>query len=42
MQTNIANYINSLKDDIENLKKQSIKNKNLALMEFEKEIFNEN
>jgi restriction endonuclease S subunit len=41
IQNNIANNINILKDDIQKLKKQAINNKNLALKEFEKEIFNE-
>jgi len=40
-QINIVNYINNLKKNIESLKEQSIKNKILALVEFEKEIFNE-
>lgn len=40
-QNIIANYIKFLKKQIKNLKEQSIKNRNLALIEFEKEIFNE-
>lgn len=41
IQDKIVDYINRLKNDIKNLKEQSIKNKDLALIEFEKEIFNE-
>lgn len=41
IQDEIVKYIDTLKDDIKDLKEQSIKNKSLALEEFEKEIFNE-
>ncbi len=41
IQTKIAEYILTLNNKIIELKKQSIKNKTLALQEFEKEIFNE-
>lgn len=40
IQNKIANHIQSLKDEIKDLKQQSQDNKNLALREFETEIFN--
>jgi len=40
IQNEITIYIEKLKHKVENLKEQSIKNKKLALTEFEKEIFN--
>ena len=42
IQDKIVKYIESLKNDIQNLKKESIMNKDVALKEFEKEVFNEN
>jgi len=41
IQDKIADHITSLKEQIKKLKEQSIKNRNLALIEFEREIFNE-
>jgi restriction endonuclease S subunit len=41
IQNKITVYIKSLKDKTKNLKEEAIKNKKLALKEFEKEIFNE-
>jgi type I restriction enzyme M protein len=41
IQNKITVYIKSLKDKVKNLKELAINNKNLALKEFEKEIFNE-
>ncbi len=41
VQNKIANHILKIKDEIKELKQQSIKNKTLALKEFEKRIFND-
>lgn len=41
IQDKIADHITKLKEEIQELKKQSIKNRDLALFEFEQEIFNE-
>jgi len=41
LQNQIANHIQSLKDEIKLLKEQSLMNKNSALVEFEMEIFSE-
>jgi restriction endonuclease S subunit len=41
IQNIISFHLDNLKNEIENLKDKSINNKNLALKEFEKEIFNE-
>jgi type I restriction enzyme M protein len=41
IQEKISNHIQILKDERNNLENESINNKNLALKEFEKEIFNE-
>jgi len=41
IQNKIANHILKIKDEIKELKQQSIKNKTLALKEFEKRIFND-
>ncbi len=41
VQDKIADHVTKLKEEIQELKKQSIKNRDLALVEFEQEIFNE-
>jgi len=41
IQNKIANHILKIKDEIKELKQQSIKNKTLALKEFENKVFNE-
>jgi len=41
IQNKIANHILNIKADIQKLKQQSIKNKTLALSEFENKVFNE-